>query len=66
MHSYRVTKCTAPIANSRTCVLCCCWVQVLKTPTVLLFPFFSVGVNLAFISLLDRYQTDAFLNPLFQ
>jgi len=39
--------------------------KVLKTPKVLLFPFFSVGVNLAFISLLDKYQTDAFLNPLF-
>lgn len=40
--------------------------QVLTTPKVLLFPFFSVGVNLAFISLLDKYQTDALLNPLFQ
>jgi len=39
--------------------------KVLKTPKVLLFPFFSVGVNLAFIALLDKYQTDAFLNPLF-
>ena len=43
-----------------------CDAQVLKTPKVLLFPLFSVGVNLAFISLLDKYQTDAFLNPLFQ
>jgi len=39
--------------------------KVLKTPKVLLFPLFSVGVNLAFIALLDKYQTDAFLNPLF-
>jgi len=30
------------------------------------FPFFSVGVNLGFIALLNKYQTDAFLNPLFQ
>jgi hypothetical protein len=40
--------------------------QLLRTPKVLLFPFFSVGVNLFFISLLDKYQNDAFLNPLFQ
>jgi hypothetical protein len=39
---------------------------VLKTPKVLLFPLFSVGVNLAFIALLAKYQTDAILNPLFQ
>lgn len=41
-------------------------VQLLRTPKVLLFPFFSVGVNLFFISLLDKHQHDAFLNPLFQ
>lgn len=40
--------------------------QLLGTPKVLLFPFFSVGVNLFFISLLDKYQNNAFLNPLFQ
>lgn len=40
--------------------------QVLRTPKVLLFPFFSVGVNLAFIALLNKYQADPFLNPLFQ
>eukprot|EP00775_Hariotina_reticulata_P002355 gene2355-2661_t len=39
--------------------------QVLKTPKVLLFPLFSVGVNLGFIALLAKFQTDAFLNPLF-
>ncbi|WIA33217.1 hypothetical protein OEZ86_006363 [Tetradesmus obliquus] len=39
--------------------------QLLRTPKVLLFPFFSVGVNLFFISLLDKHQHDAFLNPLF-
>ena len=31
-----------------------------------LFPFFSVGVNLFFISLLDKYESDIILNPLFQ
>ena len=31
-----------------------------------LFPFFSVGVNLFFISLLDKYEKDIILNPLFQ
>jgi hypothetical protein len=40
--------------------------QLLRTPKVLLFPFFSVGVNLFFIALLNKYQNDAFLNPLFQ
>ena len=44
----------------------CLFMQVLKTPKVLLFPLFSVGVNLGFIALLSKYQTDAFLNPLFQ
>jgi len=39
---------------------------VLKSRKVLLFPFFSVDVNLGFIALLNKYQTDAFLNPLFQ
>jgi hypothetical protein len=40
--------------------------QVLKTPLVLLFPLFSVGVNLSFIALLNACKTDEFFNPLFQ
>ncbi|KAK9808670.1 hypothetical protein WJX72_001717 [[Myrmecia] bisecta] len=32
---------------------------------VFLFPFFSVGVNLFFISLLSKYESDKVLNPLF-
>lgn len=40
--------------------------QLLDTAWVLLFPAFSVGVNLFFISLLDKYQADPVLNPLFQ
>lgn len=37
-----------------------------QDPRVFLFPFFSVGVNLFFISLLDKYESDIILNPLFQ
>lgn len=40
--------------------------QLLKTPKVLLFPFFSVGVNLFFIAQLNAHQSDPVLNPLFQ
>lgn len=43
----------------------CPHIQVLRTSKVLLFPLFSVGVNLTFIALLSKYQTDSFLNPLF-
>ena len=39
--------------------------QLLETPKVFLFPFFSVGVNLGFIALLNEYQADPVLNPLF-
>lgn len=40
--------------------------QLLDTAWVLLFPAFSVGANLFFISLLDKYKADHVLNPLFQ
>lgn len=39
--------------------------NLLKTPKVLLFPFFSVGVNLFFIAQLNAHQSDPVLNPLF-
>lgn len=42
------------------------WRLLDKDARVFLFPFFSVGVNLFFISLLDKYESDIILNPLFQ
>ncbi|KAK9840925.1 hypothetical protein WJX81_000836 [Elliptochloris bilobata] len=41
------------------------WRLLDKDPRVFLFPFFSVGVNLFFISLLNKYESDIILNPLF-
>eukprot|EP00884_Botryococcus_braunii_P015806 jgi/Botrbrau1/2909/Bobra.0036s0047.3 len=41
------------------------WKLLDKDPKVFLFPFFTVGVNLFFIFLLNKYQTDIILNPLF-
>jgi hypothetical protein len=62
----RAMTCQLVMVTESTLLLLFCTSQVLKTPKVLLFPVFSVGVNLGFIALLAKYQTDAFLNPLFQ
>jgi hypothetical protein len=37
--------------------------NLLKTPFVLLFPLFSVGVNLSFVFLLQRYGGDPYADP---